>query len=232
MSGESGAGSESGPGAQSDPRSRAATDPRHGAGPGPDRRPIPGPDPDIAAWIARAPRVPPEWFRHESRLHGVGHTQRVHIHTQRLAEVLDWRDDDTRLALRSALLHDIGRWHDGLDPWHGASSATRAERLGLADDLSRAEADLVLFAVKYHSRSDERAVATLDRWAARQGRGGDADGLDPYRALRVLWLLKDADALDRVRLPLDEGADPRLLRHPETIALMPFAEELYAALKS
>lgn len=191
-----------------------------------------GPDPGIAAWIARAPHVPPEWFRHESRLHGVGHTQRVHIHAQRLAEALDWGEDDTHLAVRSAVLHDIGRRHDGPDPWHGASSATRAERLGLVDDLSRAEADLVLFAVKYHSRSDERAVARLDRWAERQGREDDGEeGLDPYRALRVLWLLKDADALDRVRLPLGEGADPRLLRHPETIALMPFAEELFASLK-
>jgi hypothetical protein len=187
---------------------------------------------DVATWAARAPRVPPEWFRHESRLHGVGHTQRVHIHAQRLAEVLDWPEDDARLALRSALVHDIGRRHDGPDPWHGASSAMRAERLGLVDDLSPAELDLVLFAVKYHSRSDGRAVARLDRWAAPQGRAGeDGEGLDPCRALRILWLLKDADALDRVRLPLDEGADPRLLRHPETVALLPFAGELYTALK-
>jgi hypothetical protein len=49
--------------------------------------------------------------------------------------------------------------------------------------------------------------------------------------LRILWLLKDADALDRVRLPRWERADPRRLRHPEAERLLPFAEKLYAALR-
>lgn len=189
-------------------------------------------DPEVASWVARAPRVSSAWFRHDSRLHGVAHTQRVHIHTQRLAEMLGWADDDARLALRAALLHDIGRWHDGVDPWHGASSATRAEQCGLVADLRQAESDVVLFAVKYHSRSDKRAVASLDEWSVQRGDEGDEeDRPDPYRALRVLWLLKDADALDRVRLPFNEGADPNMLRHPEAVGLLPFAEELFAALK-
>jgi hypothetical protein len=53
---------------------------------------------------------------------------------------------------------------------------------------------------------------------------------DPERALRVLWLLKDADALDRVRLGLGECADPRQLRHAATVDLIPFAGALYAVL--
>ena len=61
--------------------------------------------------------------------------------------------------------------------------------------------------------------------------GGGARRLaDPERALRVLWLLKDADALDRVRLGFGECADPRQLRHAETIELIPFASALYAVL--
>ena len=61
--------------------------------------------------------------------------------------------------------------------------------------------------------------------------GGGARRLaEPERALRVLWLLKDADALDRVRLGFGECADPRQLRHRETIALIPFASALYAVL--
>jgi HD superfamily phosphodiesterase len=175
---------------------------------------------DVAAWVARAPDVPREWFRRDSRLHGVRHIQRVHIHAQRLCELLECDEADARPALRAALVHDIGRRHDGVDPWHGASSAVRAERLGLVADLAPDEAALVRFAVTYHSRSDARARARED----------EVDGVEAGRALRILWLLKDADALDRVRLGSWESADPRMLRHPQTELLRPFADDLFAAL--
>ena len=45
----------------------------------------------------------------------------------------------------------------------------------------------------------------------------------------MLWLLKDADALDRIRIGFGECADPRQLRHPQTIELIGFAEALYRA---
>ena len=184
---------------------------------------------DAASWLARAPEVPAAWFLRPSRVHGRTHTQRVHIHARRLTGLLCWDEDDTALVLLAALVHDIGRRHDGVDPWHGATSASRAEHLGLLEGLTPEEAAAVLFAVKYHSRSDERAVRTLERWRDEGGRG--RDGLrrpDPVRSLRVLWLLKDADALDRVRLHYPRGADPAMLRHRETVELMPFAVELYA----
>ena len=107
---------------------------------------------DAAAWAAGAPHVPEEWFARDSSLHGVCHTQRVHIHAQRLTEVL----------------------------------------------------------------------------APADAGGGRLP--DPEQALRILWLLKDADALDRVRLGPWEAADPRLLRHPETAAHLAFAAALYAIL--
>ncbi len=186
---------------------------------------------EVAAWLARAPQVPSQWFRHDSRLHGVRHAQRVHIYAQRLTALLGWGEDDTRLVLRAALLHDIGRRHDGEDPRHGAASASRARRLGLVAGLTRSESCLVLFAVTYHSRPDRTAVSELDEWSARRSDGRDAGvPQDPCRALRILWLLKDADALDRVRLGRWEAADPRQLRHPETELLLPFADELYATL--
>ena len=187
-------------------------------------------DGELARWAARAPEVPAAWFLHASRLHGVSHTQRVHIHAQRLTELLAWDAGDTALVLRAALLHDIGRRHDGADPWHGASSASRAEQLGLVDDLTPDEVDVVLFAVTYHSRADKRAVRALERRAGERGSAREqARRPEPVRALRILWLLKDADALDRVRLHYPAGADPRMLRHPESEGLMPFAEALYAA---
>lgn len=175
---------------------------------------------EAAAWAALAPTVPEKWFRRHSRLHGVSHTQRVHVHAQRLTSALGWDAGATDLALSAALWHDIGRTDDGVDDAHGAKSAARAEHLGLTRGLAPADAAAVLFAVRFHSLPDHEARAS----AADPSRPGDE------RALQVLWLLKDADALDRVRL--GEQADPYMLRHDATrhLLTMGFADALYAVL--
>jgi HD superfamily phosphodiesterase len=158
----------------------------------------------------------------------VSHTQRVHIHAQRLLGLLDWSAADAELALHAVLWHDIGREGDAVEPGHGAASAARADELGLTAALAQADAAVVRFAIQRHSLHD-RGAAQLARELA-----GSADKArrlaEPERALRVLWLLKDADALDRVRLGWGDCADKRQLRHRETIALIPFASALYAAM--
>jgi HD superfamily phosphodiesterase len=181
---------------------------------------------EVTAWAARAPQVPQQWFRRHSRLHGPGHTGRVHVHAQRLLEQLGWPDADADLVLRAVLWHDIGRLGDGVEPDHGRLSAERADELGLTATLTPDDAAVVRFAIRRHSLRDRGS----EEEAARLGRADDPARrlAQPERALRVLWLLKDADALDRVRLGLGEQADPRQLRHPETIGLIPFAAALYA----
>ena len=180
------------------------------------------------AWARRAPLVPEEWFFHRSWLHGASHTKRVHIHAQRLLEQLGWGDADAKLALRAALWHDIGRVGDGIEPGHGAASAARADELGLSVSLAPAEAAVVRFAIVRHSLRDRGAEDYASVLA------NDPDPMrrlaEPQRALRILWLLKDADALDRIRLGYGEAADPAQLRHPETEAHIPFASQLFAVL--
>jgi len=177
---------------------------------------------DAGAWAGRATDVPAEWFTHDSCLHGVSHTQRVHIHAQRLVRELSWTEDDAHVVLSAALWHDIGRVNDGWDPRHGARSAARVVELRLHASLPAADAQVALFAIRYHCRSDGRG--------ASRAAGQD----DPERALRMLRLLKDADALDRVRLaPPGEGAwgvDSSMLRHPCTPGMIDFAVELLDAL--
>ncbi len=182
---------------------------------------------DAAYWASRAPLVPEEWFRHRSSLHGARHTQRVHIHVQRLTERLGWPRADRDLVLRAALWHDIGRAGDGVDPGHGWDSVARADELGLLAALPDEDAAVLRFAIERHSLSDSGAgqsaqeLATADDVSVRLA--------DPQRALRVLWLLKDADALDRIRIGFGECADPRQLRHQQTVELIGFAEALYRA---
>lgn len=185
-------------------------------------------DGDAARWAARAPDVPGAWFRRFSRLHGVAHTQRVHIHAQRLLAELGWDERDEQVVLSAALWHDIGRATDGIEPRHGELSVLQADRLGLTATLQPADAAVVRFAIHRHSLPDRGAAA----WAAELATDpAEARRLaEPERALRVLWLLKDADALDRIRLGLGEAADPRQLRHAAAVAQIPFAVELLTVL--
>lgn len=184
---------------------------------------------DAARWALRAPQVPEEWFLRRSRLHGVAHTQRVHVHVQLLAERLAWRPADRELALAAALWHDIGRRGDGVEPSHGAAGVVRADEPGLPATLAPQDAAVVRFAVERHSLPDRGAG---DRAGELAASGDPARRLaEPERALSVLWLLKDADALDRVRLGFGECADRRQLRHDEAKVLLGFAEALLSALR-
>jgi len=178
---------------------------------------MPPKDDDLQAWAALAPVVRPDWFVHDSSLHGVRHTQRVHIHVRRLARALSWDDTDAGLALQAALWHDIGRTDDGWDPGHGEDSARRARKKQLLDVLSPADAALVVFAIRLHCLPDDLGEEEARRLAEQE------------RGLRILWLLKDADGLDRVRLRGHEGPDPAQLRHPQAIDMIPFARRLLKA---
>lgn len=182
---------------------------------------------DAAYWASRAPLVPEDWFSRRSRLHGVRHTQRVHIHAQRLTEQLEWPRADRDLVLRAALWHDIGRTGDGVDPGHGWDSVARADELGLTATLPDQDAAVLRFAIERHSLSDRGAADSAEELATSDDPSLRLD--DPQRALRVLWLLKDADALDRIRIGLGECADPRQLRHHQTVRLIGFAEALHRA---
>jgi len=182
---------------------------------------------DPAVWIVRAPEVRQDWFVRWSSLHGVQHTRRVHVHAQRLAEELGWPRADAELVLHAALLHDIGRLGDGVEPGHGASGVERADELGLLTALPDEDAAVVRFAILRHSLPDDGAREHAEGLAAASDPARRL--ADPARALRILWLLKDADALDRIRLGFGERADPRQLRCERARELLGFAEALYAA---
>ena len=174
---------------------------------------------DAGAWAGLAAEVPAEWFAHFSWLHGVRHTQRVYIHARRLVRELCWPEAGALVALSAALWHDIARVDDDWDPGHGALSAARVVELGLQESLPEADAQLALFAIRYHCLDDGHG--------SLRAAGHD----DPEPALRILWLLKDADALDRVRLGGGaDKVDPSALCHDSTRAMVGFAEELLSAM--
>lgn len=146
------------------------------------------------------PEIPASWFLRPdgvdgSRgIHGIGHTLRVWVHADALASDLglpEWEREAVSLA---ATWHDIGRTDDAADYYHGGKSAGKVVGLGLHQGVDPLVLDLALFAVTWHC-GDEGYAANAARWTC-----------DEEAAMRVLSVLKDADALDRVRLgDLDES---------------------------
>lgn len=143
------------------------------------------------------------WFllQPPSDLHGLGHTARVMVWASVLTRGLEWWEP----VVWAAVCHDLRRRDDGLDPRHGfrAGSWVR-ERLPGKLRRSPGQLDLIAQACDWHVCDD-----LLAKWDHP-----------------VLWYLKDADGLDRVRL---YDLDPAYLRHKETRRWIQKAEALYAA---
>jgi uncharacterized protein len=102
----------------------------------------------------------------------------------------------------AAACHDLRRHDDGHDPAHGFR-AGRWVRRHLPRLLGRTPANLewIASACDYHVQPDRES-----RWDHP-----------------VLWCLKDADGLDRVRL---HDLRPSYLRHPEALRWVKEAELL------
>ncbi|NTU72128.1 MAG: HD domain-containing protein [Coriobacteriia bacterium] len=161
--------------------------------------------------------IDPTWFirpdGHDASrtIHGIGHTQRVWTHAMALADdlgVAAWQREALHYA---ALWHDIGRTHDGADYYHGAKSAGRVIGLELhlgIDDLVR---EVALFVVTHHCGSEEHA---------KLGAGWLPEPDDSWTVFKIL---KDSDALDRVRLG---DLNPDLLRFQESRGRIPIAHEM------
>jgi hypothetical protein len=141
------------------------------------------------------------WMQPPSHLHGPGHTARVMVWAAVLTRGTDWFEP----VVWAAACHDLRRHDDGADPQHGFRAGTwvREKLPGL---LHRPPANLELIAraCDWHVCPDARA-----EWDHP-----------------VLWWLKDADGLDRVRL---HNLDPSYLRHPETLPWVDGARRLYWA---
>jgi hypothetical protein len=158
-------------------------------------------------------RIDPDWFDHPSRIHGVGHTVRVMIladalYRRLLAEGFSVPPLLYRDLLTAALIHDLGRRHDGACRKHGkwAREGKRhiAESDFLGEKLSDTDWERIGGAVEAHSLPDAPG-------ALSQGSLGA--------------LLKDADALDRVRL--GDPPDFVYFRHAFTKDYLDMAWELY-----
>lgn len=172
---------------------------------------------DPAGFDPLAYPLEPAWFARPSSIHGVSHTRRVLIHAQAIAAARDLDPEWFQSVVLAAAWHDIGRTHDGWEPEHGANSVTRVRSLRLDQGVDRQVLARTFFAMEWHSLPDHLAVD-----AAAALKAGHRP--EPGTMVRVLWLLKDADGLDRVRIG---DLDPGQLRYEESAKLVDRARLLF-----
>jgi hypothetical protein len=157
-----------------------------------------------------------EHFDFPSNLHGISHTLRVMLHTRLITTSFQspgWflnasPEDITlagRAAFRAAMIHDMARKHDNEDFVHGADAAVEKYHL-LSDryEILTEESQAIHIACMRHSITDVSFKPTVNHLATA--------------------ILKDADALDRIRLG---DLDPKRLRLRNSHHWIRFAEVLY-----
>jgi len=153
--------------------------------------------------------IKPGYFRHESSLHGALHTYRVMCHVLLLGDRMKLVHP-ARLAFCAAFVHDMARRHDGFCIMHGPRAAKHKvpEFMPLFNKYGFTNEDInsIKTAVSNHSQYFELRK--------------------DHPHYLVTSLLKDADALDRIRL--GEGClNTKYLRHEVTLGLKDFSRNLY-----
>lgn len=125
--------------------------------------------------------------------HGIAHTVRVMWNAFAIAS-LDNKINEAMLApvLYASLIHDLGKQSDTEGEKHGERSAI-LYRDNIHHLFGDDDATTILEAIKYHSIDDSKCPEEVKS--------------------NVIWqILKDADALDRSRLP-GKGCNPSFLRN-------------------
>lgn len=148
---------------------------------------------------------------YQSHIHGIGHIERVLFFGGLIAMQNQCNKKDTELLLTACSYHDIGRIDDSLDDDHGRRSSEK-----LADIISLPAEDMAIVqaAIYAHSIDDTKMQSVISSF-------GIADNT---RGLFIARMLKDADALDRVRV---HDLDPKYLRFPCSCQYVDFAYQLY-----
>ncbi|NTW24480.1 MAG: HD domain-containing protein [Lentimicrobium sp.] len=148
-------------------------------------------------------------FDHHSKLHGILHTYRVMLHCLRLG-IITGNIHDAKTAFFAAYIHDMARMHDGYCTEHGANSANLKlplhRTLFIENGATEAEIMIIGKAVALHSTSVELPENDPDH--------------------TIVSILKDADALDRIRLGAND-LNPSYLRLKESHAFIKSGVLLY-----
>lgn len=148
--------------------------------------------------------------------HDAEHTLRVLFDALLLVQVqgIALTRKESHQLCDAILYHDIGRTNDDVDDSHGAKS--NDIYYDAVPECNSATA----FLIKYHCLDDRKALADLKASNIR----------DKERVWLLYTILKDADALDRVRFGM-RAVDPKYFRNEMAHKLLPTAQSCVGQLK-
>ena len=146
--------------------------------------------------------IDPKWFFDPAGPHGVAHSKRVMVLSEVLG-IMHGCTNQIQILRKAAAYHDIGRVDNSVDVKHGFRSTDKAFLLGVLNPRQ--------------NKVDGEAMLLIDEHCLP----------DSFNDSLLLKILKDADALDRVRFGDQEcGLNPRYLRTAEAKKLVGFARVL------
>nr|NQU92620.1 hypothetical protein [Bacteroidota bacterium] len=150
-----------------------------------------------------------KYFNHLSHRHGINHTYRVMYHVLNIGRNKGLIHE-TKVALCAAFIHDMSRLHDGFCSIHGLNSAKEKlplfQTMFLNYGLTKKDLKTIELAVTNHSLPEEVQK--------------------DHPAYKTVALLKDADALDRIRI-CEKNLNPSFLRYTVSHSFIGFAKKLY-----
>jgi len=140
------------------------------------------------------------------------------LYTLFIAHHLELDSSDIEVLVYAALYHDIGRVNDKEDSCHGLRSSQIIERIV---PRNYADIDILKAVMELHSVDDIHFAAIAKK-----------HNLTDTNRFRFLYcILKDADALDRVRLSYYNSdhseLNPKMLRVPISLRLLKATHQLY-----
>lgn len=160
---------------------------------------------------------------YKSKFHGISHNIKTLIYALIICTMkgLDYYYYKTRIILDACKYHDIGRKNDREDRHHGERSSNKIDEVVKNDEFyqNKNYLNLLKASMDIHSKNDieERNIAAKYQ-------------VDIEEFKSIYSILKDVDALDRIRLsmriPLLKELDTNYLRTKESKALVKFASQL------
>ncbi|KAF0179409.1 MAG: hypothetical protein FD164_2045 [Nitrospirae bacterium] len=149
-------------------------------------------------------------FDRESHLHGIAHTYRVMTHCLVLGAASGYHRESL-IAFCGAFIHDMARQNDGRCEYHGQWAAERKlhqhSKRFFSEGITDGEVSVIAEIVTGHSLPGDVQVEKKNI---------------------PLAILKDADALDRIRLG-EGNLKPEFLRLSQSGSFIGYAQALYCA---
>jgi hypothetical protein len=148
-------------------------------------------------------------FENHSHRHGINHTYRVMYHVLNIGTKAGL-SDAVLPAWCAAFIHDMARQHDGYCTQHGywasRDKLPRFAALFKSQGITDQQMEAISLAISMHSENSELPVSHIH--------------------YPTVALLKDADALDRIRIS-ESNLKPKYLRFDESKNLIDFAKQLF-----